>query len=368
MSDISVSIVMPIFNASKYLKESLGGLLNQTLKNIEIICVNDGSTDNSLEMIQFYARDDERIRIINNTNHGYGYSMNCGIAAAKGEYIGILEPDDFADNNMFEMLYTIAKEKEIDVVKSNYYEYSEKEKRNNFFEVLSGLPYEKITSSEENSRIVIMRPCIWAAIYRREFLVENGIRFTETPGASYQDTAFAFKVWTMARKVYFIREPLLHYRIDNDNSSVKSSGKIFSICDEYQNIQAFLNEKLDKKNIFIKMLQVLKLDGYLWNLDRISEEFKPLFRDQIALEFIKAEYDGFLDESLFDENKYNALKEIIHNYKHKQEKVDLGLKYPALFNEFTKIKNSHAYKVGNVLMYIPWIIKEKIKKMVNKNN
>ena len=370
MNDVSVSIVMPIYNSGDYLKESLGGLLQQTLKNIEIICVNDGSTDNSLDIIKYYAQDDKRILIVDNTNHGYGYSMNCGISVARGEYIGILEPDDFADNTMFESLYSIAKEKELDVIKSNYYEYSEKENRSNFFEVLSGLEYDKVTSAEENPWLVVRRPCIWSAIYRREFLLESGIKFTETPGASYQDTAFAFKVWAMAKRVLFVKEPFLHYRIDNDNSSVKSSGKIFSICDEYQNIHAFLNENLEKKNRFIKILQVLKLDGYLWNLDRISDEFKLIFSDQIAIEYIKAEYEGVLDPSLFDSNKWKDLQQCIQTYQNKEERnildnrySELNDAYQDLTEQFNEIKNSNAYKVGNVLLYIPWLIKEKIKSL-----
>ncbi len=363
MSDISVSVVMPIYNASKYLKESLGGVLQQTLKNIEIICVNDGSTDNSLDIIQFYARDDKRIKVINNTNHGYGYAMNCGISVAKGEYIGILEPDDFMDTNMFEVLYSIAKEKDLDAVKSNYYEYSEKENQSNFFEVLSGLEYGKVTSANENPWIIVRRPCIWSAIYKRSFLEENHILFNETPGASYQDTAFAFKVWTTAKRVSFVKEPFLHYRIDNDNSSVKSSGKIFSICDEYQSMTAYLNEDQEKKNQFMKILQVLKLDAYLWNLDRISDEYKPIFSDQMAIEFIKAEYEGFLDSSLFDPNKWNTLQQYIQTYQHK-ESIEA---YQSLASQLNAIKSSKAFKIGNVLMFIPWWIKEKIKSLTNKN-
>ena len=100
MNQAKVSIVMPIFNSSEYLHQSLGELVKQTLNDIEIICVNDGSTDNSLDIIQQYAYHDPRIKIIDKKNSGYGNTMNIGISIAQGDYIGILEPDDFPELNM----------------------------------------------------------------------------------------------------------------------------------------------------------------------------------------------------------------------------------------------------------------------------
>lgn len=310
-----VSVVMPIYNASKFLTESLGGLLNQTLSNIEIICVNDGSKDDSLQIMKSYQEKDSRIIIIDKENSGYGNTMNEGIKVAHGEYIGILEPDDFMDYGMFEKLYYTAKKYDADVVKSNYYEYQQSKDQSTFFEVLFGLPYNQVTSAYENEQIIHMRPCIWSGIYRRKMLMDNYIVFNETPGASYQDTAFAFKVWVTAHKVVFVKDAFLHYRIDNESSSVNSSGKIFSICDEFQAMQAFLNTDMKKRVKFSKILQVLKLDSYAWNLDRIADEYKSIFRDQIALEFIKAEYEGFLDREYFDKDRWNQLQGYIGSYK-----------------------------------------------------
>ena len=172
MSIPNVSIIMPIYNAADFLHESLGGLLKQTLTDIEIICVNDGSTDNSLDIIKEYAYNDSRIKIINKSNSGYGNTMNLGLKMATGEYIGILEPDDFADTEMFEKLYLTAKKFNVDVVKANYFEYSQKNNSNTFYEVLYGHEYNKIVSADENEFIVFLRPCIWTAIYRRQFLMD----------------------------------------------------------------------------------------------------------------------------------------------------------------------------------------------------
>ncbi|MBF1742005.1 MAG: glycosyltransferase [Veillonella dispar] len=315
MSEIMLSVIMPIYNPGNFLLESLGSVLKQSYKNIEIICVNDGSTDDSLALLKQYQANDDRIKIIDKSNSGYGNTMNYGLKSARGKYIAILEPDDFIDELMYEDLLNIAIENDADVVKSNYFEYTTKNNKSNFFEVLESKPYGKITSAYENDWIMYMRPCIWSAIYRRSMLVENNIVFNETPGASYQDTAFAFKIWTVAKRVVFTKNAYLHYRTDNENSSVKSSGKIFSICDEFQSIQAFLNTNIEYRDKFSKILQVLKLDSYNWNLGRISDEFKPIFRNQMALEFIKADYDGFLDKGYFDSDRWNDLNRLMNDYR-----------------------------------------------------
>ena len=121
-----VSIVLPIYNAEPYLRECLDSCIHQTLEDIEIICVNDGSTDNSLKIIKEYADKDIRIRYIDKPNAGYGQTMNCGMALASGEYIGIVEPDDFIKLDMYETLYKKAKSENFDIVKSDYCTFDKK--------------------------------------------------------------------------------------------------------------------------------------------------------------------------------------------------------------------------------------------------
>ena len=137
-NNIKVSIVVPIYNVEKYLSQCLESLVNQSLKDIEIICVNDGSTDESAKIIDDFAKRDNRIKVITKENTGYGNSMNQGFDAASGEYLGIVESDDYADRNMFETLYNIAKNNDLDVVKSSYYfYYSTPKERNEKQEIVS---------------------------------------------------------------------------------------------------------------------------------------------------------------------------------------------------------------------------------------
>ena len=120
----SVSILVPCYNVEKYLNQCLDSIVNQTLKDIEIICINDGSTDSTLDIIKSYADKDKRVKIIDKPNEGYGKSMNRGLDAATGEYVGIVESDDWVDTDMFKKLYDIASKNDADIVKSDFYVYT----------------------------------------------------------------------------------------------------------------------------------------------------------------------------------------------------------------------------------------------------
>ena len=112
---VKVSIIVPTYNVEQYLAECMDSITGQTLRELEIICVNDGSTDGSLNILKKYAASDDRIIIIDKKNEGYGRAMNDGLDRASGEYVGIVEPDDYVDLHMYEDLYRIAKEKNLDI-------------------------------------------------------------------------------------------------------------------------------------------------------------------------------------------------------------------------------------------------------------
>jgi glycosyltransferase involved in cell wall biosynthesis len=118
----AVSVLVPCYNVEKYIRQCLDSVVGQTLTDLEIICLNDGSTDGTLAILQEYAAKDSRVSIIDKPNSGYGDSLNKGLEAATGEYVGLVESDDWADANMFESLYKAAKEHNADMVKSNFYD------------------------------------------------------------------------------------------------------------------------------------------------------------------------------------------------------------------------------------------------------
>ena len=131
MLNPKVSIVLPSLNVSKYIRQCIESVINQTLKEIQIICVDAGSTDGTLDILQEYANADSRVSIITSEKKSYGYQMNLGFKAATGEYLGIVETDDYADPEMFETLYNCAIKNSLDVAKSGFYYYYSKDKTEN---------------------------------------------------------------------------------------------------------------------------------------------------------------------------------------------------------------------------------------------
>ena len=281
--------------------------MGQTLKDIEIICINDGSKDNSLKIIKKYASKDKRIVIIDKKNSGYGDSMNQGLAKATGEYVGIVESDDFIDVDAFEKLYNIAEKNDLDVVKANFYEYYGEDKKDratsNMF-----LPEDvgMVIDPRLKRDIFYQPPCIWTAIYKNEFLKKNQIDFLPSPGASYQDAGFNFKVWSMARRAYFVQRAFLHYRQDNSNSSVKDAGKVYCVKEEYDSVEKFLADN-DLLSELGSVVATCRFGGYVWNLRRLK--FKPAmeFAKVAKEDYKKAKKAGFLDADKLDHvGRHNA--------------------------------------------------------------
>lgn len=308
-----VSIVVPVFNVEKYLPECLDSILNQTLKDIEIIVVNDGSTDNSLSIINGYANKDSRIVVIDKENGGYGHSMNRGFEKAQGEYIGIVESDDCARPQMFEKLYEQAANNQADVVRSNYFTMAEGGTVFSLIDVLilAHAPYNTAFNPANYPNILRGSPAIWTGIYRNDFIRKNKITFLESPGASYQDTGFFLKVLAVAEKVVLVREAYLNYRIDNEGSSVKSGAKVFCVSDEYASFEEFLSRYPEKTEAFRFIIPVKKYETYLWNYNRLDESLKPGFLELMTKEFGEAQTKNNLDEKLFSPLEWAELQAII---------------------------------------------------------
>ena len=308
-----VSVVVPVYNVEKYLTECLDSIINQTLEDIEIICVNDGSTDSSLEILNNYAQKDKRIIVINKANSGYGNTMNIGINASTGEYIGIIESDDFADKNMFEDLYKTAKENDADIVKSDWYHYWSKNKFSRKNNRISHAKAFKLTNSKQDKSLLRIDPSVWSAIYKRDFLNKYNIRFLETPGASYQDLAFSFKVFALAERVILTDKAYLYYRQDNMNSSVKSKTKVYCVCDEYNEIDRFLDEYPQLKFEYKIQEEINRYNGYVSSVLRIDDSVKPEFV-KVFSEHFREEYNtGLLGDEFFKKIKKKEFLTLINS-------------------------------------------------------
>lgn len=296
-----VSVLVPICNVERYLEECLDSLVAQSFTDFEAICINDGSTDGSRAIIQRYMDADERFRVIDKPNSGYGASMNMGLANAIGEYIAILESDDFFESNALELLVDAAEQNQSDVVKADFYLYwSTPQKHDELFHIVDDLEIGRTMRPIDDLAIFFRKPSIWSALYRASFLRDNGIDFFETPGASYQDAGFNFKVWASAGRATFIADPVLHYRQDNEKSSVNSAAKVYCVCDEYASMTAFVNDRFEGNSRLMGILECMKFDSYMWNFDRLGDGLREEFVSRASEEFAGDLDRGLVDLGMFD--------------------------------------------------------------------
>ena len=300
---------MPIYNVDQYLKECLDSLISQTFTNFEVICINDGSTDNSRQIIQEYIDIDKRFKVIDKPNSGYGASMNQGLKAATGEYIAILESDDFFQPTALQDLYFAASTNNADVAKADFCLYwSIPTKRSERFNwVRDG--EAGVTTPLKSVQVFYRKPSIWSAIYNRAFLEENQISFLETPGASYQDAGFNFKVWASAETIVLLDEVVLSYRQDNESSSVNSPGKVYCVCDEYQEMVRFLNNK-PNKDIKKMSADFGKEDALGITNYKLFEPWKKADRKAIIADPIKYHENRHLEA---ESNKLKTAKRLYRN-------------------------------------------------------
>ena len=368
-----VSVILPIYNVSQYLRECLDSVVRQTLKELEIICVDDGSTDDSLEIIQEYAAKDERIVVITGPNGGYGKAMNKGLDRATGEYVGIVEPDDYVNLTMFEDLYQIAKENQLDIVKADFYCFA----RNGHGDMdmryvnLDGMKerYGELLYPDQDPSLIKFTMNTWSGIYRRAMLEEYHIRHHETPGASFQDNGFFFKTTVRAKRAMIINRPYYRNRRDNPNSSVNNREKVYCINIEYDYIRDFLMEDREIWERFKYMYTWKKFHNYLFTINRIGEEFRPEYVQRMSAEFKRAKQQGEFNRDMFTELEWKKMTMIL---EHPEKYLEEYVKTPAgankisqreadqLRRELEMIKNSTTYKVGKLIMAIPCGIKRRI--------
>ena len=251
-----VSLIIPFYNAQDYLHECIKSAQEQSLDDIEIILINDGSTDKSFEIAQNFLKSDNRIKFFNRENCGYGASVNFGIKKAQSEFISILEADDFMARDMLEKLYHNSKNCEI--VKSSFYFYPKNQK-------YSEIKNQK-TNVFKNPEILTLKPSIWSAIYSREFLIKNSIFMNEEKNKSFQDVSFQFKAFLCAKNIVFLDSPLYYYR-QNPHQSVKSKNKIYDILDEFNLIDEFM-KNLDFSDEIYVQKTLFELKAYIWNFKR----------------------------------------------------------------------------------------------------
>ena len=240
-----ISVILPVYNVEKYLRECLDSIINQTLADLEIICINDGSTDSSLDILREYEARDKRITVIDKKNEGLSATRNLGINLAKGEYISFIDSDDYIDLNFYEKLYSAAKKYGADIACTNLYRISNKK---NFYM----LKYyrHKYSTSPRLKYIYASIPLnnyVMNRIYERIKLQKCGVRFEE--GVTFEDIIFSHKVIYYLNSLVTVPGTKYNYR---DNP--------YSICNVPSDAR-----KRDYKNAIRRALEFMQTNNIIIN-------------------------------------------------------------------------------------------------------
>ena len=331
------SVIIPVYNVEKYLPQCLESVVNQTLQDIEIICVNDGSTDGSLKVLEDYAQKDSRIRIINQDNQGQGVARNNALKIAEGEYIAFVDSDDWLETDALEKLYEFAKTCNAEAVVFDFVEFdekSEKEKFESFGEKIKKRYHYDLTEKEYFNWKDLKKHCLinltdaaWHKIYSRDFLIKNDIKFGIE--RYNEDDIFSQSVLLKANKIHYLNKYLYFYRERIDSSVNRITAerlKIFKSIEQSEKLISDLG--LDK--VLALELSEYKIRELANAYIRLPEDFRDKFINETTQNLSDKElrefYKKIKSDNSFWENIFS-----IRNLKQKGKKVKVvtlfGLQY-----------------------------------------
>lgn len=290
MNQAKISVIIPVFNVESYLRQCLDSVISQTLKEIEIICINDGSTDHSLKILNDYASKDNRITIIDNKKKGQGFARNIAIKKASGEYLSFVDSDDWIDINMFQELYESAKQFSSDVTICEFELYNPKTG------IISQPAWTKIpiTGKFDNhpfhwsdipETLFLINSGPWNKIFKTDLINSIDAGFAE--GLNFEDILFVFKCILNAKTMTYIRKPLYVNRYLRPGSITSSRGKkqfdIFNVLQLLEN-EIYQDKKLTKIRI---RFQEYKVSQFFDHLNQVTIKYKKQFWDCMKFEFTK---------------------------------------------------------------------------------
>lgn len=314
MNNKKISVIIPVYNADKYIQKGLESLMNQTFKDFEIICINDKSTDNTLTVLEEFSQKDERIKIINNSkNVGAALSRNVGIDIAEGEYIYFLDADDYIDEKYLECMLEKIEQENCDIV-LNMSIQSESNGTVSQFHHPSMPEINPEGEYLDKFKTIHDAPCfIWARIYRKSFLNKNNLRFLDIHATD--DVVFNAIVDMYVDKTFVFYGEKYHYTVNNtsvtgvaksvddrDLQHIKAHGMIYDYLKEHNKFDSRL--KLFRVYPFMKVDTEEKFDFYKTFFEKIKQDF-------LANEAIYNDLEKFFAYSMLNSSDY---KEYLQNY------------------------------------------------------
>ena len=330
-----VTVIMPSLNVVKYIRPCIESVLAQTLSDMEILAIDAGSEDGTLQIIEEYALRDKRIKVIHSDKKSYGYQLNLGIALAQGDYIGIVETDDMIVFDMYEVLFDTAIKTDADYVKGGFQKFVDL--GDGYCWSDSGhFPFEnteifgKVIEPCNMSSILIKDIYLWSGIYERKFI--SNIKLNETHGAAFQDQGFLFQTISSAKKAVYLDKVVYKYRQDNTKSSIYNKKGFNYIAKEYDYIEYFLAGKDESwtRAYYVRMLnqcigrfEMMAVSGEFW------EEALPVI--QVLREKLwKAVEEKLLTSKDMDSQRWKLLELFLKGeryiYAHCRDEIYLKAK------------------------------------------
>ena len=317
MRNIKLSIIIPVYNTGKYLSQCLDSVLKQSLEDIEVICIDDGSTDLSPQILKKYQQTDTRIQIITKTNDGLGAARNTGLEAASGEFIGFIDSDDFIDQDWFAALYKKAKDTQADIVIGNVKLY--------FQDTLETRPYRNISFYKELSEKgafqaadiprIIESIGVWDRIYRHDFIKQNCLRNPEH--VIYEDALFSIQASVLAQRIAVVNSVYYYYRKNTGNAITdreirNDSYKLAFLKNNFQ-IKEFLSKQCNY-NMFRPHYLKYFLANALWHQSNIHnrEIFNYFYQQSLKILSTNDLFDALIIKSLSWKEKLYAILLILH--------------------------------------------------------
>lgn len=335
MSTPKITTIVPVYNAGEYIKQCCNTILTQSLTEIEIIFVDDGSTDNSVELLEEIAKNETRITIIKQANQGAGIARNTGIKQAKGEYIHFLDADDFLEPDAYKKTYELAKKLDVDMLKAKSYavddvtnEYLPNEryqlsrlKLNQFNKAINP------TSIENLEYILLTSVVPWNGIYKREFILQNEIWFNDL--ICVNDRSFFNNVIVNSSKVAFAKHHIVHHRVNVSTSLVGNRARHFECHFKSYKLIAEQSKKLDI-NLYALVLNNEISDVLSWykkfkDNETLGEEITAKTKEFL----LDLDYTFFLEnlEVEMKKNYYFKCMELVS----KQDKISFDIER---FNDY----------------------------------
>ena len=295
-----ISVIIPVYNSEKYLSACLDSILNQTFSDFEIICVNDGSRDNSGVILERYIKKDDRVRVFTISNHGQAYARNLGILNSKGEYICFVDSDDIIERTYLEKLYASMEKDDSDLVVCDMYRVYKKkpnwlEKHFEYYFPLQTIKAIKVLDNPELILSMINAP--YCKLIKKSFLDFYKIIFME--GKIYEDFYFTQSLLANNPKISFVSEPLYHYFVYDGSTMTSKNSKVGDMYDIMESlIQLYMN-----KNLFIEFFE--ELEYLCIHHIAIGTVYRSTRQNWLSLFSERKKAKGFLKKYNFSiQNKY----------------------------------------------------------------